>query len=437
MSSTHSKPALKMGFWSVLAFVISSQVGAGIFLFPTTMAPLGSLGLLSWGITGIGAILLALMFARLCAVWPETGGPYVYVSHVFGQEAGFLVAWTYWILAWLGMLPVLGTIAGSIVLLFPGLSGPLPLFLLQIFILMGIVALNLRGVQASGRWEIGMTILKLVPLLLFPIFGLLFLNPHQLTPTTDLSWPQAIGNGTFLALWGFLGVESATAPAGSVENPTKTIPRALITGTLLVVLLYVLNTTAVIGLVPTAVLKESACGHGLAIDSLLGPGSGAWIALVIIVVCLGALNAWLLISSQVAKGAAEDGFFPRLFQRVNQAQAPYCGILIAATAVAFCLTGLFSQSLASQIRFIVDVSVGAYIVIYLLCVFAFLSKLRQGCFAACFKSSVGIAVGSFLFCGWALWGTDLSTILWASLIPLTGVPFRFFWGIKKHNDTSA
>ena len=75
-----------MGFWAVLSFVVSSQVGSGVFLFPHTLAPFGTLGLLAWGLAGLGAILLALVFAGLCRRYPFTGGPHVYVTKGFGRR---------------------------------------------------------------------------------------------------------------------------------------------------------------------------------------------------------------------------------------------------------------------------------------------------------------------------------------------------------------
>ncbi len=141
-------------------------------------------------------------------------------------------------------------------------------------------------------------------------------------PLSELPWHHILSKATLITFWVFWGVESATAPAGSVDNPRKTIPRTLIVGTLLVVLLYTLNTTVVMRLVPPEILKQAACPHGLALNVLLGEKGSFWISLLIVIVCLGALNAWLLICSQVAKGAAEDGFFPSLFQKQNRFEAP-------------------------------------------------------------------------------------------------------------------
>lgn len=422
---------LRMGFWSVLAFVISSQVGSGIFLFPSKMALLGGMGLFGWGITGVGALLLALLFSKLCEIHPETGGPHTYVMHAFGHRVGFYVAWTYWALAWMGMAPVLNILVGSLFLALGIEASPLVFFGVECVVLLGIIGLNLRGVQASGQWEVIMTIMKLVPLILFPLFGLFFIKPHHFVPVEQLPWYHLLSKATLITFWGFIGVESATAPAGSVEKPRTTIPRALIVGTFLVVLLYLMNTTAVIGLVEPLGLSQAACPHGLALNALLGEGGGRWIAALIVIVCLGALNAWCLICSQVAKGAAHDGFFPAIFKKQNRFDAPFAGIFIAGALCTGVLTCLMSHSLADQISFIVDVSVVAYLVIYILCIGAFLKSLWRGEFkeAPFYYWMMGIA--ALGFCIWPLWGAGVTTILWACVLPLCGVVFDLLWRKKK------
>ncbi len=425
------QPQMKLGFWAVLSFVISSQIGSGIFQFPTIMAGLGVWGLISWCLTGLGAFLLVLVFSRLCTIYPETGGPHVFVTPTFGQQTGFFVAWSYWVLAWMGMTPTLNTVAGSLALALQWNASPLALLGLQTIILGGLVILNLRGVQASGRWEVWMTILKLIPLGLLPILGLFFLTPENFAPTTTLSPLQSVSSGTFLALWGFIGLESATAPAGSVHNPRKTIPRALTIGTVIVLLLYLANTAAVVGLVSPSQLAQSVCPHGLALERVFGVGQGKWIALLIVVVCIGALNAWILICSQVAKGAATSGFFPPFFCKENSRKAPIAGIYISAFLCWALICTLQNNSLAAQMRFVIDVSVVAYIIIYLLCIGVFLKKLWEGHLKESRASSWCIGCGALLFCFWALWGSGFSALLWTLIIPLAGLPFQWFWKRKE------
>jgi APA family basic amino acid/polyamine antiporter len=106
-----AKPALKrsMGLWMATALVI----GSGIFLLPATMAgEAGPVSILAWVFTGIGAMLLALVFANLGRAYPKTGGPYVYARKAFGDFVGFQTAWSYWINAWVGNAAIAIAFAG-------------------------------------------------------------------------------------------------------------------------------------------------------------------------------------------------------------------------------------------------------------------------------------------------------------------------------------
>ncbi|HEY4560817.1 MAG TPA: amino acid permease, partial [Lysobacter sp.] len=108
-----------LGFWSATALVVGSMIGSGAFLLPAALAPFGAASLTGWGITLLGAVLLAITFARLAMRWPQSGGPYVYARHAFGELPGFLVAWSYWISIWCATAAIAVAFAGSIGALVP------------------------------------------------------------------------------------------------------------------------------------------------------------------------------------------------------------------------------------------------------------------------------------------------------------------------------
>ena len=99
-----ARPKLKrsLGLWMATALVIGNMVGSGVFGLPASLASTGPISLLAWGFTGVGAVLLALVFANLGRAYPQTGGPYAYARRAFGDFAGFWTAWGYWIAAWAG-----------------------------------------------------------------------------------------------------------------------------------------------------------------------------------------------------------------------------------------------------------------------------------------------------------------------------------------------
>lgn len=416
----------KMGFWAVLAFVISSQVGSGTFLFPRTMAPYGVLGQLSWALAGGGALCLALLFADLCRRYPRTGGPHVYIAEGFGRTLGFYAAWTYWVIAWLSSAPVLGVIASAVCTLFGLPQHVLLVFCIESLVLVGLAALNLRGVEESARWELMMTVIKMVPLVIFPVAALFFFDSGFLGGwnPSRLPWNQTLNKAGMLALWGFLGVEAITAPAGSVENAKVTIPRAIVWGTIAVLVLYALNTVAVIGLVPHDQLLCNVMPLGLALKALLGDIGEPLVSIFVIIVCVSAMNAWILAMGQVAKGAAADGFFPKWFMKENSKKAPYWGIVISSLLLFACLFLLASKDLATQIDFIIDVSILGSIFIYTLCAVFYLRLLKQQ--GGDVKAWVA-GIGSLAFCIWIFTGANFQILMWSLLVPALGLPFQRLW----------
>ena len=92
--------AATVGFWTAVALVLGNMIGSGVFLLPASLAPYGGLSLAGWIVSATGSVLLALVFARLGRRDPAAGGPYAYTRRSFGDLAGFLVAWGYWISSW-------------------------------------------------------------------------------------------------------------------------------------------------------------------------------------------------------------------------------------------------------------------------------------------------------------------------------------------------
>ena len=176
----------KMNFWQVLALVVGSQIGSGVFMLPVTLAPYGLYGVVGWILSGFGAITLALVFAQLCAWFPKTGGPHVYVQEAFGRSTAFFTGWTYWVISWVSTTVVIVASVGYLMPLI-GYNSALLNMLLEIILLLVITALNFRGVSAAGRMEFLFTILKIVPLFVIPLFALRYFNVlNFLNPSIQL-----------------------------------------------------------------------------------------------------------------------------------------------------------------------------------------------------------------------------------------------------------
>jgi len=442
----------KMGFWAVFALVTASQIGSGILTLPTALAPYGYYGLFGWLIASTGAIALALVFATLCSWYPETGGPHIYVHKAFGDATAFFAGWTYWVISWFSTTAVIIACTSYLTPLI-GNQEPYIYCGLQIMILSAIIWLNLKGVKTTGSMEILLSGITCLLIVIMPLIALFFFDSaHIITDTSVANLPlsHTASRTALLILWGFIGLESATASAGSVENPTKTIPKAVILGTLAVATLYLLNTVAIMGLIPGNMLMFSKAPYAEAAQHIFGSGWHLIVSFMASVGLIGTLNAWILTSSQVALGLAQNRFLPQFFMHKNSNNVPTYGLLISCAGIIPLLVLTMNANLAKQITDIIDISVTAFLFIYLICSLGFLKLLMQQkrhnsaidstkdsalktkiCFTTLWQWTFGLTATAF--CSWILYNQPIQMLLIASLFVFSGLPLYYFWYRPTHN----
>ena len=421
----------KIGFWSVFAIVTGSQVGATILISPASLAQYGAFSLAGWLISGLGAIALCLVFASLCARFPETGGPHTYVNHVFGPVAAFFTGWTYWVISWVSSTIVVITSIGT----FSPFLGDIPQLAelaLQILLLAFIGFLNLRGVRAAGRAEFVLMLMKFIPLIVIPAAALFYFDALNFTISSEVSElpvSSILSQVTLLTFFGFVGLESATTPAGDVENPSRTIPKAIVIGTISVVLLYLLNSLGIMGVVQGSALAESKAPYVDASKIVFGGNWHFLIALITSIVCIGSLNAWVLTSSQIILGLSQDGLMPKIFAKKNKYEAPSLSVLISCAGTVPLLILTIDDNIAAQINKIIDFSVTAFLFVYLACCFALIRlQFKENKVSFC---SLIAAVASMFFCVWVIVKTPPISLVVALLFVLSGLPVYYFW-YRKH-----
>lgn len=410
----------KIGFWSVLELVTISQIGSGLML-PATLAPYGTLSLFGWLVSSLGAILLAIVFSKLCTWFPRTGGPHVYVKEAFGASAAFFTGWTYWVISWVSTIAIIISAVGYLTPLFGSQSAKFNLFL-ELTILFLITAFNFRGITTAGNSKF-IVAFKLIPLLLIPIAALFFFDKNNFVAFSTASHEISsnFNNVILLTMWGFIGFESATACVGEINEPTKTIPRALILGTLLVSIIYFISSLGIMGIIPGHVLMNSNAPYTDTISVLLGGNWHLLVTFLAAIICIGAVNAWTLASGQIALGITEDGLMPRFFAIKNKHGAPIMALLISClgTIPLLCMTQ--HESLVQNVNTVIDFSVTSFLFIYIISTLAFLKLL--------WRKREPAHVGYWLcglislsFCGWVLSATPLRTLLLSSLFVLSGLP---------------
>lgn len=326
----------RLNLTAATALIVGSIVGVGIFNLPTSLASYGPISLVSMGLTTVGALALAMLFAALSRRLPADGGPYAYARVGFGNATGFANAWSYWITAWAGN----AAIATGWVLyveVFVNQDHIRGWSILLVLIGLWVPAfVNLSGVKNMGAVQVITSVLKFGALAFMSVVGLFYIDSANFTPfnTSGESAISAIGGGMAIALFSYLGVEAAAVAAAKVRDPDRNVPRATILGTLATAVVYMLSLTAVFGIVSSDKLADANAPFSTAVNSMFG--GTAWgnvMAAVVIVSGLGALNGWTMICAEMPHAAAQDGLFPERFKRLNKAGVPAFGI-VASTVLA-------------------------------------------------------------------------------------------------------
>jgi len=397
---SHPRP---LGMWSATALVVGSMIGSGVFLLPAALAPYGGVSLIGWSITLAGAMALALTFARLSMRWPQTGGPYVFARKAFANAA------------------IAVAFAGSLGALFPALTAtPLRAAACALGGLWLCAGINLLGVREAGRVQLVLTVLKFLPLLVFAGVAVWFVEPAQFQPfnRSTASMPAAINATVALTLWALLGLEAATVPAGAIDQPERTIPRATVIGTLLAGSVTVLAVSAVLGLLPAAALQDSAAPMADAAAALWGPWAGIGIAVVAAVSCLGALNGWVLLSAQIPFAAARDGMLPQHFARLDPRGTPVFGVVASSLLASLLIVSNYSRSLVSLFTFSILLSTAATLLPYFVGSAAWLLR----------GDGRGRLVGvlALSYSAYALFGAGTEALAWGGVLLLAGLPI-YLW----------
>jgi basic amino acid/polyamine antiporter, APA family len=445
-SATPSQaPALhkSLGLGACTAIVVGNMVGSGFYLSPSALAPYGLLAILSWIVMGAGAICLGLTFARLARLAPATGGPYAYSRMAFGDFAGFLVAWGYWISIWASLPAIAVAFTGSFIKLIPVFQGNRAAAIIITLAAMWLVVLmNLRGVKHAGVFAEVTTYSKLVPFAAISIIGLAFIHPDHFSTLNPSGQSLLKASATLapLTMFAYLGLESATVPAGDVINPERTIPRSTILGVSIAAALYVFGTTVVLGVVPREDLVHSAAPFADAARLMWGPIAAACVGVAVMISSLGALNGWTLLMGQVPMAAAADDLFPAFFGAKSKQGVPAVGMVFSAVlATALILIQAASSSgsgFAAFYSLVVNLATMAAVVPYAFC------ALAAGLVAAHVRGTRPVPrlsiidVIGFAFSLFTIYGCGAEAVLYGLMLLLVGIPV-FVWQQRVRLNAGA
>lgn len=321
----------KIGLFACTGVVAGNMMGSGIALLPANLASIGSIALWGWGISLLGAVSLAYVYARLAIRNPQQGGPIAYageISPAFGFQTGVL----YYHANWIGNLAIGITAVSYLSTFFPVLSQPIPAGVACIAIVWVFTFINMLG----GSWVSRLTtiglVLVLIPVVLTAVVGwhwfdvAIYKANWNTSHATDV---HAVFKSILLCLWAFVGVESAAVSTGIVENPRRTVPLATMTGTCLAGLVYIAATQVIAGMYPASQMASSGAPFAVSASTMFGTWAAPVVSAFTAFACLTSLGSWMMLVGQAGQRAADDGNFPKIYGELDSNGIPKKGLFLA------------------------------------------------------------------------------------------------------------
>jgi arginine:ornithine antiporter/lysine permease len=352
---SESPGKLKLG--ALVALVVGSMIGGGIFSLPQNMAASADVGavLIGWAITAVGMLTLAFVFQTLANRKPDLdGGVYAYAKAGFGDYMGFSSAWGYWISAWLGNV-------GYFVLLFSTLGYFFPIFgegntvaavIGASVLLWGVHFLVLRGIKEAAFINLVTTVAKVVPLLLFVLIAIFAFKLDIFTAdiwgmkNPDLgSVMNQVRKMMLVTVWVFIGIEGASIFSARAEKRSD-VGKATVIGFITVLLFLVLVNVLSLGIMTQPELaKLQNPSMAAVLEHVVGHWGAVLISVGLIISLLGALLSWVLLCAEIMFAAAKDHTMPAFLRRENANHVPANALwLTNAMVQLFLIITLFSAS---------------------------------------------------------------------------------------------
>jgi basic amino acid/polyamine antiporter, APA family len=437
MPATNQNDGLKrvVGVSGLTFSIVNAVIGSGIFVLPAIVGiALGGFGVFGYIVCSIMLAAIMFCYAEIGSKVTGSGGSYAYVEAAFGEFAGFTVNWFYFF-GWglLGSAAVLNILADSLAVMFPALADPLVRGFF-FFALIGLITLiNISGARQGIGLVIGITIIKVLPLICIIIFGIGRMN------TGNLHWEHlpslnTFGNTTLLLFYAFAGFENSLGMSGELKNPKRTVPLGIFLGGIIVLLVYMLLQMVTQGMLGDAVSLYKNAPLAAVAEKMIGPAGTTLLIVTAAISCFGNVHADVMATPRALFAGARDGTFPKYLAKVHPKFAtPYLAIITYGVLIfIFAISGGFKQ--------LAILASGAILLIYLAVVLATvkLRMNRQDAADGTFRMPGGytIPVIAIASIGWLLTGLTkwemISALIFTGVIALMYFAIRWW---KPENKT--
>lgn len=419
-----------LGLWAATAIVIGNMIGSGVFTAPQSLAATSNptSSIIAWLITSVGSLFLALVFGKLGALYPRSGGPIVYTRLAYGEFAAFLIAWTFWIGMWVGNAAIITAVVRYLTIFFPALgTNGLLAFIVSSSILWLFTLINLKGVKEAGFVGIVTTVAKisvLIVVIAVAFWGFSFDNFYTVS-AAELSGFGSIPVAVAITLWSYIGLESASVTGGEIKNPARNIKLSTILGFSITAVIYILTSFAAMGAMPQSELANSTAPMSDIINRISGGTWGGWfMALGVIVAAGGATSGWILTTARSSFAAGEEKLFPSFFARVHKRYSTPSVSLIVSGVLANVLLSLnYVLSLTDAFNFMILLATLAFLPAYSFSAAAqiLLTNTEEKSWRKLLKASI-IPLLAFIYCVYTTYAAGAEVAMYTFILMLLGIP---------------
>jgi len=422
-----TRPEDQLGIWMTSAIVVGSMIGAGIFLLPVALAPLGINAIAGWVISSVGALCIAFSLAQLTRA--GGAGIQAHIERAFGPTVAYLVAWSFWTSNWAGNAGLAIAFAAALSWISPGFGGPWFVVGAAIAAVVALTLVNASGVRSAG----GLALLT-VAIKLFPLAAVMAImvsrglsGAFQPLPPVPLNIPN-VASAAALTLFAMTGFENATTPVDKVRNPSRTLPLAIMGGTAFVALLYLLSSSSIQLLLPAHVIAGSGAPYADAISAQWGRVPATFAAVAIAISAFGCLNCLILATGELGFSMALRGDLPAVMAKTRGANTPVVAQFVGAALTILLILANSSRATAGLFTFVILLSTAGVLVLYGVGALAAWKQSRA-------PGQRAATVVALIFVAFAVYGIGFEAGAWSLVLLAIGYALRRV--MRRLNSTAS
>lgn len=424
----------KISLFSLVALVISSSIGSGIFGISTDLAAGAAPGsaLIAWVIVGVGVLMLSLSFNNLILKRPDLNGIFSYAEAGFGQFAGFISGWGYWLSAWLGNVAFATMLMSTISYFFPVFDNGqnIPSIIVASLLMWGLTFIVNQGVESAAFINAIVTICKLIPLFVFIVIGIVAFKADLFTAnfwgtfSTNFEFGEVmnqIKSCMMVMMWVFVGIEGAST-LSTRANKKSDVGKSIVIGLLGLLSLYILASMIPYGIMSQqelASLKQPSMAY--VFEHIVGSWGAAFISIGLIISILGAWLSWTMFPGETTMLMSHAGMLPKMFGKTNKKGAPTFSLMVTAALIqVFVFTFLFTDK---AYNFAYSLCTAAILICYLFVTlyqvkFSYQHLNEQGA-----KKQLVIGIIGSIFQMWAIFASGIFFTLLCFTAYIPGIYF--------------